>query len=132
MRPDETYVRLMVISQTLTPEDITSSIGLTCDSSWKTGDYRGKTIIIEKDNGWVIGSGLSTDVQLDDHVEHLLKMLEPFSENFKYISNEHSVLFSCVIYSKEVPALYFTADTISSINALGASLDIDLYYSRGE
>jgi hypothetical protein len=124
----ETYVRLKVRSRNLSPDQISSAIGMPYDKAWKTGDGRDKTIIVEKDNGWIVHSGLPEHDDLEMHMDALLKRLAPFKQRIAAISAEGDVVeFSCVIYSQTAPALWFSKETISAIALMGASLDVDLY-----
>ena len=126
----ENIVRLKILSHTLTPEAITAIIGLQCDQWWRDGDVRKHTIIIEKNNGWILHSGLPRTVDLDTHVKALLDTLEPVKEAVRGLSITEVVELSVVIYSPSslsFPAISFDAATICRMTELGAGLDIDLY-----
>ena len=124
---NENYVRLKVLSVTLSAEEITTQLGIACDRSWKIGDMRGNTIIKEKNNGWIINSSLSKEAPLSAHIMNLLERLDHVADRIQDISMQADVEFSCVVYSEEIPELYFDKVTILKICALGGSLDIDLY-----
>jgi hypothetical protein len=130
MDTQETIVRLKILSRTLTPEMITAKIGLQCDKWWHAGDFRGHTIIVQKEHGWVLHSGLPKTTDLDTHIKVLLDILEPAKEAIRGISITETVEFSIVIYSSSEPALCFDPPIISRIAGLGAGLDIDLYVSK--
>ena len=125
--PDETIVRLKIISNRQTPEQITDTVGLTCDKSWRIGDKRGKTIIVEKNNGWVLNSSLPKSASLEAHVENLLERLSPCAAKIQMFAEHDDVEFSCVIYAATPPALNFSKVVVQNISLLGASLDVDLY-----
>ncbi len=36
-----THVKLRITSQTLTPEEISSLVGMSADKAWRKGDYKG-------------------------------------------------------------------------------------------
>lgn len=129
---DETFVRLKTFSVSLTPEQITEAIGLPCDRSWRIGDKRGKTIIIEKENGWILNSSLSLEASLDAHVENLLSRLTPIADKIRKFSEQNRVEFSCVVYADSPPALNFTESVIFQLAQLGASLDIDLFLTADD
>ena len=124
---NETKVRLKILSQTRTPEMITAAVGLQCDKWWHVGDIRKHTTIIEKNNGWVLHSGLPTTADLESHIKVLLDILEPAKEIIRDISVTTIVEFSVVIYSASPPALNFERSTIKRLAELGAGMDIDLY-----
>lgn len=125
--PGETYVRLKIISRSLSPEEMGAAVGIPCDKSWRAGDKRRGTIIIEKENGWVIDSNSRKDAELSSQLAELLKKVQPYGAELRALSMNNTVEVSCVIYADSAPALYFEKDMIGAIAALGASLDIDLY-----
>lgn len=124
---EETYIRLKVLSAYLSPEQITEAIGIPSSSSWKSGDKRGRTIIIEKENGWVVQSKLDEKRELCSQLFDFLKQIAPYSERFLELSKKNTVELSCIIYARTEPVLYFEKETIEAIAAFGASFDIDLY-----
>jgi hypothetical protein len=130
--PDETIVRLKIISCRQTPEQITDTVGVTCDKSWRIGDKRGKTIIVEKNNGWVLNSSLPKSASLEAHIQDLLERLSPYAEKIQMFAKLDHVEFSCVVYAVNVPALNFSNAVIQNISLLGASFDIDLYLIEGD
>ena len=123
----KTFVCLKIRSGGLTPEEITGIIGIKCDSSWKVADLRSKTAIKEKDNGWVIESGIDEKEDLMLHIKTLLKRVNPYAKEINFLSQNNLVEFSCAIYSKHIPELYFEKNILSQISELGACFDIDLY-----
>jgi hypothetical protein len=123
----ETYVCLKIFSEKMTSDEITAAVGVHCDRSWKIGDIRGKTIIKEKNHGWVVESGLSKEATLEEHIEALMRRLEPFINKIQQLSGQNDVCFSCVIYSEYNPPLFFEKAVIKWISALGACMDLDTY-----
>jgi hypothetical protein len=130
--PDEIIVRLKIISYCQVPQQITNMVGLACDKSWLIGDKRGKTIIVEQNNGWVLNSSLPKSASLEAHVENLLKRLSPYADKIQKFAEHDNVEFSCVIYATTPPALNFSNAVIQKISLLGASLDVDLYLNDGD
>ena len=124
---EKTIVRLKIVSSNLTPKEISAAIGLRCNKSWRPGDRRGRTIIRETTNGWILNSGLTEASSLEEQISHLLNRLEPSAEKLRALSEQESVELSCVIYASASPALNFSKSTIDQISRIGASLDIDLY-----
>jgi hypothetical protein len=112
------------------PEAISSAIGVSPDRTWKVGDKRPHTIIEEKCNGWILGSGLDRSVSLEKQIETLLGKIENCNDAIRTLSRSDTVELSCVIYADATPALNFDASIIDKIAQLGASLDIDLYINK--
>ena len=125
----KTIVRLKILSPTRLPEEINSLLGVQCDKSWRTGDFRANTKIQEKTYGWILNSGMGESESLEAQVEALLKRLRPCAKEIEALSREHetTVEFSCVVYSAETPALHFDRSVVQEVSRLGAALDIDLY-----
>jgi hypothetical protein len=121
------YVRLKVVSNKLTAEDIAKAIDIEPDLTWKIGDLRPKTTIKEKTNGWMVQSNLPKEASLELHIENLLGRLQPVAPKLFQLSIEAEVQLSCVAYDASPPALFFEKEVIAQISALGATLDIDLY-----
>lgn len=128
----ETIVRLKVISTELVPELVSAAIGISCDRCWRIGDLRPKTIIKEKQNGWILDSGLPRTATLDEHINALLSILEPRADSVRQLSVASTVELSCVVYSDHNPGLSFDASVIAKIARLGAGLDIDLYIMKAD
>ena len=124
---EETIVRLKVLSTLHTPEEISQTLGLDCDKSWCKGDKRAKTVIVEKNNGWVLDSGLPRSAPLEAHIENLLGRLSPHAEKIEKLSRDNDVELSCVIYAASPPPLNFAKTIVHQLGKMGASLDIDLY-----
>lgn len=127
MSESKVHVRLKIISDALTPEQVSEIVGLKPTKSWRIGDRRGPTTIKEKNNGWLLESDLPRDAPLETHVTSLLTRLAPFAERIESLAEENAVEFSCVAYAKEAPTLNFDKSVLRQIVNLGASLDIDLY-----
>jgi hypothetical protein len=111
-------VRLKIISCLRTPQEISQILGLQCDRSWLIGDKRGRSIIVEKDNGWVLNAGTDHSISLETQVEQLLERLASIADKIHFLSHEDKVELSLVIY---------TGNVIRQLGHMGAGLDIDLY-----
>jgi len=125
---DETDVRLYVFSVNRTAEQITAIIGLPCDKSWRIGDKRGKSIILQKENCWAIHSSLPKSTPIDVQTEELLERISPYKNKILEISQVDTVQFSWIIYATSRPPLHLSKAVVKEISQLGASLDIDLYF----
>jgi len=125
----ECHVRLLVLSDNLDPDQITNKIGLVGNESWRIGDKRGDTLLLEKENGWSIRSNKNITEDLESHLDDLYSQVKGAEEKFKHISNIEGcfVEVACSIYYKDEPPLNFDKKAVSWLESLGASLDIDLY-----
>lgn len=128
------YVRLMVISESVSPEQISRQLGVRGDETWRIGDKRKNTDILEKENGWGLHSKKESTMNLEDHIENIRDLIKGFESNFKILSDalDCEVQLSCVVYFKDEPPLLFEKEVINWLNSIAASLDIDLYLSRDD
>jgi hypothetical protein len=127
---DRIFVRLKILSEQLTPDQLDSMIGIKCDEGWLRGGFKPRTKMIARKHGWLLESGLPTSAPIEDHISSLLARLSPFAGKIKLISDEADVSFSCVIYTNTRQGLCFNSSTVNAIYELGASLEIDLYISH--
>lgn len=135
-RNHDTFVRLKVVSEGLTPDGISTFLGIDPDKIWNKGDYKGyptSSMIAEKNNGWILNSGRGKEESLELHIESLLNRLALSTERIRVLAEENDVTISCAVYmyseeTYENPPLYFDKDTLSAMCALGASFDIQLYF----
>ncbi|MCE2827965.1 MAG: DUF4279 domain-containing protein [Verrucomicrobium sp.] len=127
----EIFVRLKISSVIRTPEQISDVTGFQCDHSWRIGEKRGKTIIVEKTNGWVLNSKMPQNASLEAHIQELLGRLLVNADRIRALSENETVELSCVVYASTPPSLNFDKSVIQQVYQLGASLDIDLYITDG-
>lgn len=123
------YVRLMILSDSLSSHEISIKIGALPDEVWALGDKRKNTSILEKENGWVVHSKKENTADLEEHIYSIQQSLRGVENEIFMISNESGcdVQLSCVIYHTDMPPLYFSKELIIWLNSIGASLDLDLY-----
>jgi len=124
----ETIVRLKIRSMDHTPEDITALLKLEPSKVWRIGEARVPGLaIMEKQNIWLLDSGLTRAHDLDGHLHALLDRISSCHAELTELSKCNSVEVSAVLYTNERPAIYFDPSMIGTFGAIGASLDIDLY-----
>lgn len=130
----ESYVRLMVLSESISPEQISSQLGILGDDTWRVGDKRKNTAILEKENGWILHSKKEKSVDLEGHIDNIRALISGYESNFKIISDafDCEVQLSCAVYYENEPPLLFEKEIIIWLNSIGASLDIDLYLARDD
>ena len=127
---DEFYAKLGIFSDTLKPDEKISILGINCEKGYLKGDLRGRTIIREKQNGWIIYSQVPRDAPLTDHIQDLLERVSPIIEKISGIAKQPDteVELGCVIHASEEPPLFFTKSQVATLCQMGASIDVDLYF----
>ncbi len=125
----ETVVRLVVTSDTLNSEDITSRVGVSGTRTWNVGDVRLGTKIKEKENGWLLNSSVEKASELEEHIESIKSLVSGFEDNFKKFASieGNDVELSVVLYFSDRPPLGLESEDITWLYKIGASVDIDLY-----
>src|SRR4051794_7401239 len=131
MRRDEVHAEFDVTSTVLSRHEIECRIGLAPAHSWSIGDVRGRTTIVERDNGCRYKSKLPVTASLDDHIRDLLGQLRPHAGCIRELAGNCQAIFSLAIYHYSTPALYFDREMIQQFDDLGAAFDIDLYEMAG-
>jgi hypothetical protein len=121
------FVRLKITLTSDSVSDIQKMHELFPDRTWKPGDLRPNTKIIEKNNGCMFLSGLEKEACLEDHLDALLLRTKPIAAAIKEMSRNHIVEIWCAIYTDNSPPLFFDKNVIEDIASLGANFDIDLY-----
>jgi len=125
----ENHVRLMVLSDNLSPEKLIKQLAMSGDKIWSLGDKRLNTLLLEKENGWVLKSKIALNLDLEDHIENVMSLIKGNEARFKAISNQEGcfIQLSCACYYDDEPPLIFESEVINWLSDLNASLDIDLY-----
>jgi len=128
----KSYIRLVVLSDSMEPDEIINQIDLVGDKVWKRGDKRGNTLILEKENGWMVNSKEKNDSEIERHIESIRSIIRGKESILKHMSQEGGCIIqlSYAIYSKDEPPLSFNKDIINWLGSVGASLDVDLYLSK--
>jgi hypothetical protein len=128
----EYHIRLIILSSSLNPEQISDQIGKAADETWLLGDQRKDTIILEKENGWMLFSKRKLSAELHEHLDNIRVALNGAECKIKNISETLGcdVQLSCVVYTKSEPPLEFEKKDIAWLASMGASLDIDVYLTE--
>jgi hypothetical protein len=125
----ESFVQLRVLSSQIKPKELAERINFQPDESWAIGDRRKNTVILEKENGYVVNSLLDRKAPMADHIANIRARISGTEFEFRKVASEAgcSVQISCAIYSKGAPSIYLEKILIGWMNEVGASLDIDIY-----
>ena len=134
--PDEKHATFRLVGERLDPEVITRATGLSPDRVVRKGDpvlSRGEVVSLRRVGVWWIDSarGLPrTGNHLEDHVRWLLDLLEPVGDVLRRLSVEHglSADIGCGYFTSRWNSSFgFSAETLSRVAGLGASLGLDFY-----
>ena len=128
----EFYATLGIYSDTLSPDQVTSLLGIGCDKGYRKGDpiVRPHATLREKQHAWIIHSQSPKDAPLEEHINELLARVSSSIDEIKNISDQPgtTVQLGCVFYSKHEPPLFFTKDMINALCRMGAEIDVDMYF----
>ena len=134
----ETYAELRISSRTLTPEQISSGVGLEADKARKMGEPRASSKgyegspIYEKETRWVLRSTLPSGERVEAHIEDLSERIEPVAEAIRALADDNTVTFACVIYADSEedynPEVFVPRSTVEFLSALGANFWVDAYF----
>lgn len=127
---------IVIVSASVTGNDMESQLGITVDRKWNEGEERGelsdkvkmRAKIIEKNSGISISSKLEKTSSLDEHANSLMEQLLSSRDVLKKLSFESEVRAFFTIFSEESPPTFFDKAFIKFLGEINASLDIDLYY----
>src|SRR5688572_3562456 len=126
--PPKIMAEFIITGINVTPDEITTAIGITPTETWKIGDHR------RKHNGWCISTGYHQDFDLEKYIKQLFEILLPKSETITTFcgENELDCELSCAAYViNETPSTTFSKEIVSDLAKLNASLDIDIILTTG-
>lgn len=119
------FVILQITSEKLEARDFL--LKLRPDRVWKIGDFKERTKLVEKNNGWSISERYDDAVSVSESVADFLKRVEGHCELFKSLPRTCNVMLRCAVYSEDSPALFFNESLVAKMAGINASFDIDLY-----
>lgn len=128
----ENQVKYAIYDFECSSEELTKQLGLEPTESHIKGEARlvGKIKhkVISKENTWILKSSLSVNSSVEEHILHLLKIIEPFEESFTKIAEKYYTEFSCGIHFYEVnPGIHIDNAIVRRIARLNARIDLDMY-----
>ncbi len=128
----KTYAHLTILSDILSPDEMEAAVGIAPDRFWAKGERHAGGRRERKFNGIVFESDL--DRQRDDpgkHIDAVVQRLSPLSDQIANLARDERVhsarLWLYWNTSGSNPGLSFAHETLNAINALGVSLDVDIY-----
>ena len=125
----KTLVSLRLTSETKSPEQIFAELGVPAQKTWRKGERRGKTSILERNNGYEFTGPADESMSLEERAGALMDRLGPIIEAIRR-SGCDNVELACVVYASTVPAINFPPSVIDTLSRLGASIDVDLYVAE--
>jgi hypothetical protein len=124
---EQTDVRLRILSQTMTPQDIAACIGLKPDESWKIGDRLGAFGAAAREHGFVIESGALASSPFQDYMTALIRKIAPAAQKIGTLGDRCAIEVVCTLHRKAAPLLTFERDDLRWIGVMGARLRIDTF-----
>ncbi len=124
---EQTDVRLRILSQTLTPQDIEARIGLKPNESWKIGDRLGAFGASAREHGFVIESGALASSPFQDYMTALIRKIAPAAQKIGALGDSCVVEVVCTLHRKAAPLMTFERDDIRWIGVMGAKLRLDTF-----
>lgn len=115
------------------PDEITKQLGLVPTKTRIKGEYRvvGKKKphkLQNKESQWILDSELHNNIPIEKHLEHLLKKVRPYKQNFVNIAKKYSLKLNCAIYYYEAnPGISLANNILKEIAELNISLYFDIY-----
>lgn len=127
---EKVQVCLRLMSDKNSPEQIFANLGVPADHSWRKGDRRGRTSLVERENGYEFRSDQPSEMSLEEQASVLLCRLDPIAKKIRALGCDQ-VQLACVVYSSSVPSIHFPSSVVEKLGFLGASIDVDLYVAEG-
>jgi hypothetical protein len=124
---EQTDIRLRILSQTMTPQDIEARIGLKSNESWRIGDRLGAFGAAARDNGFVIESGALASSPFQDFMTALIRKIAPAAQKIGALGEQCTIEVVCTLHRKVAPLLSFERDDLRWIGVMGAKLRIDTF-----
>jgi Domain of unknown function (DUF4279) len=134
MNATRSHARIKIVSQTLTPEDITNLMRLSPDRVRCAGEARPHTIIIENTNCWELDSGLPDHHELPEHIDSVLRRIEVCASQLVALAETGTieVLLSCIVHASTEPSLSLSKSAIKALARICAEVDFDLYIGEDD
>ena len=123
---------LVIYGFDVDPDQITSFLAIQPSVTWRKGDRIGTSALKRKHNGWSLSSGLNKTDDFDQHLNAIIRTIEPSIGKFSSLPAAVEVELSCAVSLREdspesLPAIYFQAQAVSVLAKLKAEIDFDLY-----
>lgn len=119
-----------VIGHGFDPAVLTDALGIEPTVMWRTGERTRRSGRPYQHDGWSLRREKLVSLDLQEVVLPILNRLLPVAETLVEVCSRHNleVVLACAIYIEgdQMPAISLDNETIRMLNALGASVDIDI------
>lgn len=128
----QTRVRLTLLSESLSPDEISERLGLAADRSWRLGERRGRSRVNQRYHGWQLDSKLPADASTEEHLDELLSRLTPRARALQRLTADRGAVVSARLWiSHHIdnwnPGIEILPRHLALIARLGVSLALDIY-----
>ena len=125
--------RLVVLSDELSPEELTELLGMAPDVSWRMGEP-GRGGRPHPHHGWELESRLRQDRPPEEQLTDLLERLAPIAPAIASLANNPAVFGARLWLVRHGenwnPGVSLSVESIRQVDALGLGLEIDIYVSE--
>ena len=91
-------VSLRVFGDSLEPEEVSALLGRQPTRSHRKGDKGSRSSSTEPTGAWILDSGLSEKVEIEDHVEALLSPVSKDSDEWASLTSRFSASILCSVF----------------------------------
>ena len=122
-------IALCLTGTIVSPDDITSAIGIVPTATWKVGDPIDSTRLRMKHDGWKLELPDRDGFELEPVLNEMLNIIDSrFDRVVETIKRHHlQCEIACAIYLQDAaPSCNLTMDTLNRLCKVGATLDIDI------
>lgn len=128
MYKNEVFVRFVITSEIVYPEDITNALNMKPDKSWNINTPTNEnTTITHKKNKWEIFIKANNIYDTEPLLEQLITLLSPIKEDIVALKNIEKMISIVIYREKNMPAINYNPNIISFLNEIKVSLDVDIY-----
>ena len=130
--PDESRTYLGVFGFGSDPSVVTDLLGLEPTQAYAKGEMHalpnGRRLP-QRERAWRLEGPLPRTAHVDEQIEALLGVIEPYAEAIREAASRYEVEICCAIYYADFTAgIHLTERTVQRIGALRLSVDFDLYF----
>lgn len=132
----ETFVTIILTGFNENPEEITKLIGVSPTSTGLKGEPNPalKNVrLVNRENLWHLDSSLPKERTLQDHINSLIKILQPHQESFLAIAKTcEAELYIATYFDFATPTITIPPQTLSQLSRYGLGERLDLFFVGAE